>query len=64
MKFIRYISALLLILLSPASVVADVKGTVLWYMEQEAGNDPYRVRYIVTGDYLRSDEGENEGGWM
>ena len=60
----RKISTLLLFMFLPAWVVAGVKGTVVWYMEQEAGNEPYRVRYIVTKDYLRSDEGGTEGGFV
>lgn len=35
----------------------NVQATILWYVEQEPGIDPYRVRYIVTQDYLRSDDG-------
>jgi hypothetical protein len=35
----------------------NVSATILWYTEQESGIDPYRVRYIVTRDFLRSDDG-------
>ena len=38
---------------------AETRATVLWYMEQEAGNDPWEVRYIVTDRYLRSDQGDD-----
>ena len=37
-----------------------VTGTVLWYLEQEAGGEPYRVRYLVTAEFMRSDDG-NDG---
>jgi len=37
---------------------AETRATVLWYLEQEAGNDPWEVRYIITDDYLRSDQGD------
>ncbi|MEA2080112.1 MAG: hypothetical protein U9P00_09690 [Pseudomonadota bacterium] len=43
---------------------AGEKATVLWYAEQEAGIEPYKVRYIVTRDFMRSDEGSDEGGFM
>lgn len=43
---------------------AEVKGTVLWYAEREAGIEPYRVRYIVTPDFMRSDEGDAEGDFV
>lgn len=36
-------------------------GTVLWYLEQEAGGEPYRVRYLITADFMRSDDGQDQG---
>lgn len=39
-------------------------GTLLWYAEQEPGVDPYRIRYIVSRDFMRSDEGSDEGGFV
>ena len=47
-----------MLFVSPASL-AETRATVLWYLEQEAGNDPWEVRYIITGDYLRSDQGDD-----
>lgn len=41
-----------------------VPATILWYVEQEPGIDPYRVRYIVTDDYLRSDDGRDDGDFL
>ncbi|TCK17787.1 hypothetical protein DFR30_1029 [Thiogranum longum] len=38
--------------------VAETRATVLWYLEQEAGNEPWEVRYIITDHYLRSDQGD------
>ncbi len=38
--------------------VAETRATVLWYLEQDAGNDPWEVRYIITEHYLRSDQGD------
>jgi hypothetical protein len=65
MTVMKKTSALLFLMLSvPVCVAADIKGTVLWYMEQEAGNEPYKVRYIVTSDFMRSDEGETEEGFV
>lgn len=39
--------------------IAETPATVLWYLEQEVGNEPWEVRYIITEDYLRSDQGDN-----
>jgi hypothetical protein len=38
---------------------AETRATILWYLEQEAGNDPWEVRYIITDRYLRSDQGDD-----
>ena len=54
--------ALLLIVCS--GVNAGVRGSVLWYAEQEAGVEPYKVRYIINRDFMRSDEGSDEGGFV
>ena len=59
----RLLLITLLFTLVPAAQAVDgmVSATVLWYLEQEPGIDPYRVRYIVTKDFLRTDEGlDNE----
>jgi hypothetical protein len=53
-----------LLLVVYTGVNAGGKGTVLWYAEQEAGIEPYKVRYIVTGEFMRSDEGSDEGGFV
>ena len=45
-------------------LAAESTGTVLWYLEQEAGGEPYQVRYIVTDEFLRSDEGDDEGSFV
>jgi len=42
---------------------AGVTGSILWYLEQEQGIQPYKVRYLVTEQFMRSDEGDNEGGF-
>jgi hypothetical protein len=49
-----------LFILFPGAGAGAATGTVLWYLEQEAGNEPYRVRYLVTADFMRSDDG-NDG---
>jgi hypothetical protein len=33
-------------------------ATIVWYSEQEPGIEPYPMRYIVTPEYMRSDEGQ------
>ncbi len=53
-----------LLLLACTSGHAELKGTVLWYVEREAGIQPYRVRYIITPDFMRSDEGDDEGAFV
>ena len=59
------LSALLgLLLVVSAAAGAGEKGVVLWYAEQEAGIEPYKVRYIVSRDFLRSDEGNDEGEFV
>ncbi|HHJ17860.1 MAG TPA: hypothetical protein ENJ80_14300 [Gammaproteobacteria bacterium] len=42
---------------------AGVNGTVLWYLEREAGIEPYKVRYLVTEDFMRTDEGPDTQGF-
>jgi len=39
--------------------MAETRATILWYLEQEVGNDPWEVRYIITDRYLRSDQGDD-----
>lgn len=46
-----------------ADEAAGTRATVVWYLEQEAGIEPYRVRYIVTPDFMRSDEGRDDGDY-
>jgi len=52
-----------LLLFVTGAVYAEVTGTVLWYLEQEEGIEPYKVRYLVTENFMRSDEGGGEGGF-
>jgi len=53
-----------LLLVVYAGVNAGEKGSVLWYAEQATGVEPYKVRYIVSVDFMRSDEGSDEGGFV
>lgn len=57
-------SGVFAVLMVCCAAVGAETGTVLWYLEQEAGIDPYRVRYIVTGGFMRSDEGDDNGGFV
>ena len=59
----RLFGLCLLSLLASGGVHAGVTGSILWYLEQEASIEPYRVRYLVTEDFMRSDEGSGEGGY-
>jgi hypothetical protein len=63
---IKSILAGFLIMLVSGSQAGDntVPATILWYAEQESGIDPYRVRYIVTQDFLRSDDGVNNADFL
>ena len=56
---IRYVLLLPGILFTMLPVTAETRATVLWYLEQEAGNDPWEVRYVITDHYLRSDQGDD-----
>jgi len=60
---IRWFSLCSLLLLTSGWSYAGVTGSILWYMEQEAGIEPYKVRYLVTEGFMRSDEGGGEGGF-
>ena len=53
-----------LLLLAWSGLSAAVEGTVLWYGEREMGVEPYRVRYLVTRNFMRFDEGSDEGGFV
>ncbi len=44
--------------------VAQTPATVVWFQEQEAGIAPYPVRYIVTPDFMRSDDGRDDGDFL
>jgi hypothetical protein len=59
-----YLAGLLMPSIMPAEASAAVKATIVWYLEQEAGTERFKVRYIVTPDYLRSDEGGNGEGYV
>lgn len=41
-----------------ATAQSDPAATIVWYSEQEPGIDPYPVRYVITTDYMRSDDGQ------
>jgi len=53
-----------LLLVVHTGVNGGEKGSVLWYAEQETGIEPYKVRYIVSRAFMRSDEGSDEGGFV
>lgn len=60
----RIIVAITVILFSvPASVLA-AEGSLLIYQQQELGIEPYNARIIVTKDYLRMDDGVDEGDYL
>lgn len=55
---------LVFILSMPCGLSAETRGTILWYLEQEPGVDPYEVRYLVSGKYLRSDDGNSNSDFV
>ncbi|MEE9492949.1 MAG: hypothetical protein V3W04_06180 [Gammaproteobacteria bacterium] len=60
------IRLLLLCLLSvPLQVFsATESAAVLWYVEKEKGLEAYKTRYIITQDYMRSDAGNDQDGFI
>lgn len=46
------------------ATAAEIRATVVWYTEQEPGIEPYRVRYIVTPAFMRSDDGRDNGDFL
>lgn len=62
-KTLFLFSVLCLMQVPPAAASDAVQATIVWYLEQEEGISPYRVRYIVTDDYLRMDEGRDDGAF-
>lgn len=46
------------------SALAGSAGTVVWFLEQEPGVDPYPIRYLVTPEFMRSDDGRDDGDFL
>lgn len=44
--------------------MANSKATVFWFDELEAGVDPVQVRYLVTSDFLRIDNGNMQDDFI
>jgi len=59
----RRFSLCSLLLLTSGWSYAGVTGSILWYLEQEAGIEPYKVRYLVTEHFMRTDEGSGVDGF-
>lgn len=57
-------SVLFILLLAPLCVMPATTATVLWYAEQEAGTSPYKIRYIVSKNFMRSDDGYDQGDFV
>lgn len=47
-----------LLFLLPLTALASESTLVLWYVVNEPGFEPYRVRYLISDDFLRSDDGQ------
>lgn len=48
----------------PEQVRLENPGTVLYFEEAEMGVEPYGSRMLVNPDYLRLDDGHNEGDFI
>jgi len=46
------------------SAVKQSGAVMLLYEEQESGTETYPIRMIVTDDYVRSDDGVDDGGYF
>lgn len=59
---------LLLSMQAPSLIASEagepVKASLLWYEEQERGTDIYPVRVLVTDDYLRIDDGDDNSSFI
>jgi len=63
--FYIFLRCMLVAAVTPGAVpAAEITATVVWFQEQEAGIEPYPVRYIVTPDYMRSDDGQDAGDFL
>jgi hypothetical protein len=47
-----------------SSAYADVAATAFYYQEKETGVDVSHVRYLVTDNYLRIDDGNDADGFI
>jgi hypothetical protein len=47
---------------SPA--VAQTLATIVWYSQQERGIEPYQVRYVITSEYMRSDDRQSGNDFL
>jgi hypothetical protein len=59
---LAWVAAVLLLIVAGSGAAAEepaaeLDATVLWFEEQEAGTDVYPVRMLVTGAFLRIDDG-------
>ena len=46
------------------SAVKQSGAVMLLYEEQESGTETYPIRMIVTDDYVRSDDGVDDGSYL
>ncbi len=58
-----FVGAVMILFALPEGVTA-AEGSLLIYQQQEAGVEPYNTRIIVTKDYLRMDDGADEGDYL
>ena len=65
--FSRLFFLVLVLVASSLGAVACTSGekaTVVYFDEQEGSNEPYRTRMIVTSNYIRFDDDDDEGDFV
>lgn len=56
-------AAIVLLLAGCNQVPRTIPATVLYFLEQEPGEEPYRTRMLITPDHLRIDDGRQGGDY-
>ena len=60
----RRLLFVLLVMMALPLQAGEIKATVLYYRVSEPGVDPYLSRWLITGDFLRIDEGNADDNFI
>ncbi len=63
-RYINYYLVLVLFLMPLVVSAGQVKMLEVLFSESEPGIDPYSTRYLLSDDYLRLDDGSDEGDFI